>query len=286
MEWYGEKMLPRGLPELVYQITPPEILKDLKVISFNRKKKKGGGGCIDWINDHWRIKLYPTVLLASGFESYGTQSFRYWYIFLKTMLHEIGHATTSEMISRTCRQRYDHDSQCHKFIEDLADRWRDNAIEKIAYKDPRLGQPIGWIGGLPGVYLLKGIRISRRDDLFGTFKNKQIKNFRAKKCDGQYGIDDIVQMGWIKPYEFPALIIRRRMYRTIKRVASNMGITRTCFDGAGRKHLFFNDGEAKAISAEVRKAISLKRWAKEEMKRYEEEKKAIRDNTCLDDIPF
>lgn len=269
MEWYGEKMLPRGLPELVYQITPPEILKDLKVISFNRKKKKKGcrncRGCVEWINDHWRIELYPTVLLASGGESYGTQSFRYWCVFLKTILHEIGHIITGEMVSEECKQRYEHDSESHHYIEDLADRWRDYAIEKIANIDPRLGQPIGWIGGLPGVYLLKGIRISRRDDPFGTFKNKLIKNFRAKKCGGQYGIDDVAKMVWeYSPY-------RRRIYRIIKQVAFNMNITRAYFDSAGRKHLFFNNGEAIALSAEVRKNSSLKRWAKEERERCEEE---------------
>jgi len=267
MEWYGEKMLPRGLPELVYQITPPEILKDLKVISFNRKKKKRGcrncRGCVEWINDHWRIELYPTVLLASGDESYGTQSFRYWCVFLKTILHEIGHIITGEMVSEECKQRYEHDSESHHYIEDLADRWRDHAIEKIANIDPRLGQPVGWIGGLPGVYLLKGIRIIRRDDPFGTFKNKLIKNFRAKKCGGQHGIDDIAQMVW----RSPSPITKQRIYRTIKQIASDMGITRAYFDSAGHKHLFFNNGEAIAVSAEVRKAISPKRWVKEEVKR-------------------
>jgi hypothetical protein len=41
-------------------------------------------------------------------------------------------------------------------------------------------------------------------------------------------------------------------------------------ESRGRKHLFFNNGEATAVSAEVRKAISPKRWVKEEVKRKEE----------------
>jgi len=264
MEWYGEKMLPRGLPELVYQITPPEILKDLKVISLNRRRKKGGMGRVGREGNYWIIQLYPTVILKNC-GGLGTQSFCYWLRFLKTMLHEIGHIITGEMVSEECKQRYEHDSENHHYIESLADRWRDQAIEKIANIDPRLGQPIGWIGGLPGVYLLKGIRISRRDGPFGTFKNKLIKNFRAKKCGGQYGIDDVAKMVWeYSPY-------RRRIYRIIKQVAFNMNITRAYFDSAGRKHLFFNNGEAIALSAEVRKNSSLKRWAKEERERCEEE---------------
>ncbi|MBA7553282.1 hypothetical protein ES705_45872 [subsurface metagenome] len=61
-----------------------------------------------------------------------------------------------------------------------------------------------------------------------------------------------------------------------------MGITRACFDGAGQKHLFFNNGEAIAVSAEVRKAISLERWAKEEIKRYEEENLILMEKILKD----
>ncbi|MBA7532661.1 hypothetical protein ES705_24891 [subsurface metagenome] len=56
-----------------------------------------------------------------------------------------------------------------------------------------------------------------------------------------------------------------------------MNITRAYFDSADRKHLFFNNGEAIAVSAEVRKAISPKKWVKEEVKRKEE-----RDNKRVD----
>lgn len=281
MEWYGEKMLPRGLPELVYQITPPEILKDLKVISFNKKEERGLAGLVGYHGNYWIIQLYPTIILRRGFRGgLGTQSFRYWSEFLKTMLHEIGHIMTAGLVPEISQQRYECDSKIRNYIEDLADDWRDQTIEKIGNRDPRLGQPVGWIGGLPGIYLLKGIRISRRDDPFGTFKNKLIKNIRAKKCDGQHSIDDVAKMVWeYSPY-------RRRIYRIIKHVAPDMGITRAYSDSAGRKHLFFNNGEAIAVSAEVRKAISPKRWAKEEVKRQEEEKKAIQDNICFDDIPF
>lgn len=279
MEWYGEKMLPRGLPELVYQITPPEILKGLKVISLNKRRKKGLAGQVGNDDNYWIIQLYPTIILKRGFGGrVGTQSFRYWFEFLGTTLHEIGHIMTKELVPKVCQQRYEHDSKSHDYIEKLADDWRDQAIERIGSRDPRLGQPLGWIGGLPGIYILRKSKI--RDNTYGRFESIRMKDIRAQKCGGQHGIDDIAQMVWeYSPYKW-------RIFRIIKEVASNLGITRAYSDSAGRKHLFFNHGEAIAVSTEVRKNSSLKRLAKEEIKRYEEEKKAIQDDTRLDDIPF
>jgi len=265
MEWYGEKMLPRGLPGLVYQITPSEILNDLKVISLNKRRKKGLAGQVGYHDNYWIIQLYPTIILRRGFGGrLGTQSFCYWLEFLKTLLHEIGHIMTNEMVSEACKQRYECDSESHNYIENLADSWRDQAIEKIASRDPRLGQPSGWIGGLPGIYILRRGRI--RDNNYGKFESIRMKDIRAQRCGGQHGIDDIAQMVW----RSPSPITKQRIYRTIKQVAFNMNITRAYFDSADRKHLFFNNGEAIAVSAEVRKAVSPKRWVKEEVKREEE----------------
>lgn len=38
MECYGEKMLPNGLPELIYQVTPEKIREQLKVIVYPKKR--------------------------------------------------------------------------------------------------------------------------------------------------------------------------------------------------------------------------------------------------------
>ena len=138
MEWYGEKMLPRGLPELVYQITPPEILKNLKVISLNKKREKGLAGRVGDDGDYWIIQLYPTIILKRGFGGgLGTQSFHYWSEFLKTMLHEIGHIVTEDLVPEISQQRYERDSKIHNYIEELADSWRDQAIERIASRGIR-----------------------------------------------------------------------------------------------------------------------------------------------------
>lgn len=255
MEWHREKMLPRGLPELVYSITPPRILKNLKVISLNRKEKRGNSGNIGWHDGYWKMNLYPTVILAHPSGHCDTLSFSYWQAFLKTMLHEIGHIMTLGEAPEGCQERYNDDTQCHQVIERLADEWRDRAIKVIASRDPRLGQPPGWIGGLSGLYILGRAKRKEEDGLFNNVTHQRIKNIRAYRCGGQHGIDDIMRMahGWFSP------VIRRRVRQRIKRLASSMGITRDYIDRAGRKHMFFNHGEAVVMSAELVKTIP-KSW--------------------------
>lgn len=251
MECYGEKMLPRGLPELVYQITPPEISKDLKIISFNNSKGKGAKGRVGCDNNYYIMELFPTVIISDNSNAYsGTQSFCYWLGFLRTILHEIGHIVTNELVSETYHQRYEHDSKSHDYIEKLADDWRDQAIEKIASRDNRLGQPEGWIGGLPGIYILRRGKI--RDNTFGRFESRRVKDIRAKKCGGQHGIDDITKLVWA---DSPC---KWKVHCVIKEVATGMGIYRAYFDSAGRKHLFFNHNEARAVATEMRKLPLLK----------------------------
>ena len=122
MEWYGEKMLPRGLPELVYQVAPPEIVEDLKVISFNKREKKGVMGRVRYDDNYYRIQLYPTVIISNGDNAYsGTQSFCYWLGFLRTMLHEIGHIVTESIIPRVCWQGYEHNSCPSHFLQKLSE---------------------------------------------------------------------------------------------------------------------------------------------------------------------
>jgi len=256
MEWYGERMLPKGLPRLVHEIADPEILKNLKVICLNKKEKKGVLGHVEWHDGYGRIKLYPTVILAGGRSGFhGTLSFGYWRKFLRVMLHEIGHIMTNGMVSEMYYRKYDEDLECKRVVEHLADSWMDRAIEKIASRDPRLGQPLGWIGGLPGLYLIRWAKFCRADgDVYNGGTYNRLKDVRAYRCCGQYNIGDVMRMGWTGR-GYPPSVIRQRIRRMIKRLAPSMGITRFYVDGAGRKHLFFNHGEAVAVSTEVKKAI-------------------------------
>ncbi len=269
MRWYGEKMLPKGLHELVYQVTPLEISEDLKIICYNKKRERGTSGQVSDNGNYFIIELFPTVIIRRSASAYGTQSFLYWLEFLKVTLHEIGHIITEPMIPKVCWQSYHHNYENRQYIEDFADNWKDQMIEKIASRDNRLGQPLGWIGGLPGIHILQKSKANREyvkkygDNTFGKADNLRVKDIRALKCGGQHGIDDITKVVWAySPY-------KRKIHRIIKRVTSSMGIRRAYIDSAGRKHLFFNHGEALAVAAEVKKLPSIRKWKEEEQRKAE-----------------
>ena len=66
MEFYNEKLLTKGLPEIVAEFTPPDIYADLKVIVFPRKERKGLKGMAhdnDFYHEH-NIKLWLLQHLA------------------------------------------------------------------------------------------------------------------------------------------------------------------------------------------------------------------------------
>ena len=91
MEFHGEKLLPNGLPELIYQVTPDYLRETIKVIAFPGKIDKETLGVRDSDGTNQVIKLYPATILHF-IEKSGVLSFNYWYKFLGTTLHEIGHA--------------------------------------------------------------------------------------------------------------------------------------------------------------------------------------------------
>jgi len=272
MEWHGEKMLPRGIPQLVYQVTPDWILRDLKVIVLSKKEKEPAHvlGYVRKENSQWYVRLFPTRLIndANTVAQNCVQSVAYWVVFLSTTLHEIGHIfhTSSLLNDYHCRPWY---------YENLADRYRYQIMAKIMARDPRLGQPHGWIGGLPGIYLLRESKWARQE---GRYDWRCLENLRAYKCEGQLSIRGVVheichwgpltlyRNGlWRKLKNFRSLtpdlgiavrvpikgsdnchynILKDESRPLVKFVAEQSGIGRHHVDSAGRRHLFFNFAEA------------------------------------------
>ena len=105
IEWHGEKMLPRGLPAVIEQVTPHELQSRLRIVVLNRTGRSSLNGWQHpgWVAAHCAdgqlIEIWPTVVMA-GFPASpcprwaGIWSFRAWQAFLGLLLHEIGHAAT------------------------------------------------------------------------------------------------------------------------------------------------------------------------------------------------
>jgi hypothetical protein len=283
MEWHGEKLLPRGLPELVYEITPNWILPNLKVIAHPRKTTQrcflGRVWWPDWrVDNWWRVELFPTrILWKARRDDLSVISFSFWQEFLRVMLHEIGHIATRAKSIKTFDQRSwrsSEDYNHYRHVEWMADVWCQETMEKIAIRDPRLGQPKGWIGGLSGIYLRRYIDLCKTKskdfrspaDLWLVHRWSGYKspvammliNYRAYNCDGQRTLTEILRL-FVRDYLGLSLCSlpyhARRLRKQVKLISSELGITRHHIDSNGRKHLFFNHGESIAVINELRRYV-------------------------------
>jgi hypothetical protein len=158
-------------------------------------------------------------------------------------LHEVGHIETDSR-KATNRywadlDRYWADSDFRRFEEHLADDWADKTIARIADRDERLGQPSGWIGGLPGIYLLRSSRWSASDPWppgYGYATPVTMNDYRAYRCGGQLNLTNVLRLGGA-PCGAPS-----RVRRAVIKRADRLGISRRWIDKAGRKHRFFTYG--------------------------------------------
>jgi len=247
MEWFGEKMLPNGLPNLTYQIVPGWLSKRLKIVVHSRVQQKGWKGWkgdVVRINGYFRINLYPTVILKD-WSGKGVRSYKYWHDFLRVILHEIGHAMTHDKRRHISDTQYWKDSNARSYVERLADNWCYSTMDKIGRRLPRLGQPEGWIGGLPGIYLMRYLESSKANKTF--YVPNMVQNYRATKCHGQFTFSDVADEIRNRnkiDYSNTNMI---KVKQIIKKVSPSLGINRHYIDRAGRKHLFFNYGESKLI---------------------------------------
>jgi len=164
------------------------------------------------------------------------------------------------------------------YVENLANQWRDITLNKIASRDSRLGQPIGWIGGLPGIYLMRPHYI-REQNRYDPGEMYRINNYRAYRCHGQIQLSEVVKKLCYE-YKIPCdygndVSKKNRISRIVKKVSSDLGIQRFYTDKAGRKHIFFNHGEADSVFNQTRDWLEseganiLKELQKEEMEKLE-----------------
>jgi len=280
MEWFGEKMLPRGLPELAYEIVPSWVSTRLKIITLPKKEYAHIRGLTSYSHDNYFIRIYPTIILKDWKMRPGVISFQDWCYFLEVFLHELGHVMTHDKWKHISEKEYCENSTSYEYVEYLADQWRDITLNKIASRDSRLGQPIGWIGGLPGIYLMRSHYI-REQDRYGPYEMKRINNYRAYRCHGQIQLLEVVNKLWNeynKSYDnfgYDEVIKRNKIYRMVKKISSDLGIQRLYIDKTGRKHIFFNHGEADSVLnqtrnwLEIERANILKELLKEEMEKQQ-----------------
>jgi hypothetical protein len=135
---------------------------------------------------------------------------------------------------------YKENDEVHAYIEKYANDWCKQTTDKIASRDPRMGQPTRFIGGLPGIYLLR----NKQDHW--KFRD----NYRAYRVGGQYTLTQLIQVinNHYRIYDFE---IQKHSRRMIKKEIDKIGFNRIYVDNVSRKHLFFNHGEMLQLTNKI-----------------------------------
>jgi len=255
MDFYNEKLLPKGLPEIIVQFVPHEIYPFTKVITYPRKAERGLHGRAGWegITSSYYVKLYPTTICLNP-EGIGTYSFRLWYTLLRVALHEVGHLVDRERYDTVSEEEYQN-YKIHGVIENAADSFAYAAMKRIGEVDPRLGQPSGALTGYAGVLAYR-----RRSGSFTNATDRgRIEEWRALKCDAQMGLGGVVSQlqGLVPDRDYLSPLLVRPLVRSIvRREAVRCGLNRYFENRNGRRYLMFNYEEAIRTVEACRDAVS------------------------------
>lgn len=240
MEWYNAKLLPSGLPELAYQVTPVEIADRLRVVALARRPAYTRGALARVMGDDPRkgeivMEMYSHAIFADTAMrwSLDVAATAVWLHFLTTYLHELGHVVAL-LDGRDPADAARYRSECgyRWWVEELADAWADEMLARIAARDPYLGQPVpGRLEGYPGRLLFVHSSMALREGRMrgwtrGSAYNTALASARAALVGGQFTVSDVAR--------------KLRVHRyTVLRWARRLGLGKTYVDGAGRRHLFF-----------------------------------------------
>lgn len=264
MEFHNVGLLPSGLPEIISALTPYEVYPNTKVMAYPRKgmgPRQHRNNCLgyagfDDMTDSPFIGLYPTLCCSNGghgADYRGTRSFKLWMGMLSTTLHEIGHLATFSLYCNLTHHAADEDWDRYRYVEDLAEGWKNRAMARILRDNPRLGQPLGALTGYPGLLAYR-IRNWGRPWTAATASYTRITEWRALGCEGQITMLDMVAQLAPRAVYFPpgaeakdVMPFRSNIYRVIHKSATALGIQRAFVNKDGRCYRMFNAGEAELI---------------------------------------
>ena len=257
MEFHRPDLIPDGLPELIYEVTPPRLKSRLKVIACPDMELVEHS--VDMGNGTHRITLMGTAGRAHADASLstivlyshsivrwepallGTAMFRYWMAFLNVALHEIGHLNNAlEGDGSFQAERYAIDPRYRERAECRANAWKQEVLDRIARDSARLGQPyepgldIDQLSRCPFNCSLSPRRLIRRGE------------YMASLCGGQMTVSDIIS-NLARQLGVDTDAWYGRLYGLLKRTARTLGINRFHTHETGRRYRFFSYAEAQSV---------------------------------------
>jgi hypothetical protein len=174
-----------------------------------------------------------------------------WRTLLEVCLHEFGHAATRDAAERLNQHEYNAEpwGRVYRYMEQLADDWKDQRLARILKCDRRLGQPRR-ITGYLSVRLAES-RIRLRELLsepgnvwnIGSARAAYVKEQRCWRTGGQLSAGDVLRELGLKPHMFA------NAYRVLRRASDGLGVYYT--DSAGRRHKLYTWGDVPLLAERI-----------------------------------
>ena len=261
--WQNEKMLPTGFKEVVEKLAPRGINCEVHIINNNGRslsKKVSHSQCplIGDINHGGILEIvYLTRTALVGFpiflvcrevdESHlGLTSYAIWYTILYNILYFLYYAEVYENNIATrdpgslgpTGMPDSHDAR--RLVSSIAKNKAKLAIDLYSLKDERIGEPVTFLDGIPGMFFYDKLQnIKRIQNENQCAKMLAIHRSRMEKCGGQMTLSTL-------QYSIICLLSYITK-RDIIRIADDLKIDRHVIDSAGRKHRYFTHGESVRI---------------------------------------
>jgi hypothetical protein len=171
-----------------------------------------------------------------------------WRTLVDVCLHEFGHKATRELTDRPNRHEYYAKplGHVHRYVEQLADDWKDHRVAHILKRDPRLGQPRRITGYLSARLAERRTRLRQSIiepgdvHITGSVRAAYVKEQRCWRTGAQLTCGDVLRELGLEPRLYT------NAYRILHTVSDGVGVD--YIDGGGRRHKLYTWGDVPILS--------------------------------------
>ena len=247
--FHGDSLVPAELCRLLYLTVPDEL--HVPVVFHNRPTFPLSRGLLGACNgDQIHVNLNKVYDAALWRRNPGAPTVRVWRTLLETAYHEFGHVATWREIEAV-GDAYMSD-RGDRYIEGIADEWKDQRLAMLLEHDGRLAQPrllTGYLGLLVArlVNSWHECLMGRRQGVgvAGSVRANFVREVRCRRTGSQLSAGDaLANIG-----------LPRSAYWALRRLSADVGIDYT--DSAGRRHKLYTWGDLPILAERFRRLSPL-----------------------------
>ena len=242
--FHGDFLVPRELCRLLYLTVPEEL--HVPVVFHNRPTPLIGQRVLAiCTGDQIHVNLNKVYNAALWKGSPGALTVCVWRSLLDICYHEFGHVATQDQFEAVGDAYRSY--RGFRYIEGLADDWKDQRMAILLEHDGRLAQPRVLTGYL-------GLRVWRHLDYWhknwhkdweghrevsptaGSVRASFVTEVRCRRTGGQLSAGEALEY----------IGLSRTAYRELRSASADIGIDYT--DSAGRRHKLYTWGDLPVLA--------------------------------------